>query len=183
MKILIVYGTMEGQTTKIAHFMEELLQKENHKVVLANASKNPPTPDSFDAILIGSSIHLNTYNPSIRGYIKNNVEVLNKKITGFFSVSMAIISDLPEKQHEIDQIAKKFLIDSSWNAVEIWHIAGALKFTKYDYLKKITMRSIAKKEDGPIDINKDYEYTNWTKVKNQVSQFSNHLKINSNGQT
>ena len=38
------------------------------------------------------------------------------------------------------------------------------------------MRSIAKKEGGSVDTDKDHEYTDWTKVKEQVLSFSNRLK-------
>jgi Flavodoxin len=176
MKILIVYGSLEGQTSKIAHFMKEILLDDNHDVILANATNNPLPVDKFDVILIGSSIHLNSYNPSIKKYVKNNIEELNKKITGFYSVSMAIASNLPEKHQEVNQLTQQFLTDTGWETNRIWHIEGALKFTKYDYLKKMMMRSIAQKEFGPININKDYEYTDWEKVKNHLSQFSSRLK-------
>ncbi len=176
MRILIVYGTTEGQTSKIARFMENLLLKDRHEVVLANASKHPPEPDGFDAILIGSSIHLNKYNTSIKRYVQDHISALSKRTTAFFSVSMAIVSDIPKKQEEVKQIAQGFLENTGWDANGIWHIAGALKFTKYDYLMKMAMRSIARKEDGHIDINTDYEYTYCTKVKNLIVHLSNYIQ-------
>jgi menaquinone-dependent protoporphyrinogen oxidase len=44
MKILIVYGTSEGQTRKIARFMENVLQNENHQVVIADSTEDPRCP-------------------------------------------------------------------------------------------------------------------------------------------
>ena len=58
MKILIVYGTVEGQTRKIARFMADILREKSHQVVISNAVENPPAPIDFDAVLIGSSIHM-----------------------------------------------------------------------------------------------------------------------------
>ena len=183
MKILIIYGSLEGQTGKIARFMENLLQKDSHEVILANANDHPPVPNAFDALLIGSSIHFNSYNPLIKRYVNDNIEELNRRVAGFFSVSMAIVSNLQEKHQEVNQLTQQFLTDTGWHADNVWHIEGALKFTKYDYLKKIMMRSIAQNDIGPIDINKDYEYTDWKKVKDHVSQFSNLLKTKFHGQT
>ncbi len=57
MKLLIVYGTTEGHTRKIARFMEDVLQEAGHKVAIADASGDPPAPKDYNAILIGGSMH------------------------------------------------------------------------------------------------------------------------------
>ncbi len=84
MKILIIYGTVEGQTRKIARFMEDVLQENGHQVVIANAVEEPPSPNDFEAILIGSSIHINNYNTLVKEYVRDNIATLNKKPTAFF---------------------------------------------------------------------------------------------------
>lgn len=176
MKILIVYGTVEGQTRKIARFMADILQEKSHQVVISNAVENPPAPIDFDVVLIGSSIHMSKYNTLIKSYIEDHIKVLNSKPTAFFSVSMAVASSIKEEHDEVVQIATDFLKETKWNTNTIWHIAGALKYTRYNYFKKLIMRSIAKKEGGSIDTNKDHEYTDWAKVKEQVLQFITSLK-------
>ncbi|WP_127141151.1 flavodoxin domain-containing protein [Flagellimonas marinaquae] len=176
MKILIIYGTVEGQTRKIARFMEQVLQEEGHQVVIANAVEEPPIPDDFDAALIGSSVHVQKYNTSIKDYVIEHLDTLNSMPTAFFSVSMAMASSIKEEHAEIAQVAEDFLKETQWNTSTVWHIAGALKYTKYNYFKKLIMRSIAKKEGGSVDTDKDHEYTDWTKVKEQVLSFSNRLK-------
>lgn len=177
MKILIIYGTVEGQTRKIARFMEDVLQENGHQVVIANAVEEPPSPNDFEAILIGSSIHVNNYNTLVKEYVRDNIVTLNKKPTAFFSVSMAVASKIEQEHEEVAQIAQEFLKETQWNTKNVWHIAGALKYTKYNYFKKLIMRSIAKKEGGSVDTSKDHEYTDWAKVKEQVLNFANNLKI------
>ena len=44
MKLLIVYGTTEGQTRKIARYMEDVLQDAGHKVTIADVTEEPPAP-------------------------------------------------------------------------------------------------------------------------------------------
>ncbi|MHA7863756.1 flavodoxin domain-containing protein [Flagellimonas marinaquae] len=176
MKIVIIYGTVEGQTRKIARFMEQVLQEEGHQVVIANAVEEPPIPDDFDAALIGSSVHVQKYNTLIKDYVIEHLDTLNSMPTAFFSVSMAMASSIKEEHAEIAQVAEDFLKETQWNTSTVWHIAGALKYTKYNYFKKLIMRSIAKKEGGSVDTDKDHEYTDWTKVKEQVLSFSNRLK-------
>ncbi len=172
MKILIVYATGEGQTRKIARFMEEVLQAENHSVVIADATEEPPSPENFDAVLVGSSIHIQKYHSSIKDYVMQNVDELNKKPSAFFSVSMAIASDIEEEHKEVEKIAQRFLDQTGWKPKEINHIAGALKYTQYDYFKRLIMRMIAKKEGGSTDTSKDHEYTDWDAVRSFVLDFA-----------
>lgn len=176
MKILIIYGTSEGQTRKIARFMEDVLQDENHKVVIADASEEPPNQSGFDATLIGSSIHMHKYQSSIHNYIMENIDELNKKPSAFFSVCMAVASDIDEEHQEAHDIAEKFLKQTGWKAREISHIAGALKYTKYDYFKRLIMRMIAKKQGGDTDTSQDYEYTDWDAVKAFTLGFINNIE-------
>ncbi|USD25827.1 flavodoxin domain-containing protein [Flagellimonas marinaquae] len=176
MKVLIIYGTVEGQTRKIARFMEEVLQENGMQVTIANAVEEPPSPDSFDVVLIGSSIHINNYNTLIKNYVEQHIDILNKKPSVFFSVSMAIASNIKEEHEEVAKVAQEFLEETHWNAKTIWHIAGALRYTQYNYFKKLIMRSIAKKEGGSVDTTKDHEYTDWNQVKEMTLNFINRLK-------
>jgi len=84
MKFLIVYGTTEGQTRKIARYMEEVLQGAGHNVTIADASDEPPSPQGFDAILVGASIHIHKYQSAVAHYISRNVAALNKMPGAFF---------------------------------------------------------------------------------------------------
>lgn len=178
MKVLIIYGTIEGQSRKIARFMEEVLQEEHHAVVVSNATEDPPSPKNFDVVLVGSSIHMHKYNTAVRQYVMDNITILNNKPSAFFSVCMAVASNISEEQEEAEKIAKDFLGQTGWNTNTIWHIAGALRYTKYDYFKKLTMRMIAKKQGGATDTSKDHEYTDWGKVKRTVLQYVNELHKN-----
>ncbi|MER3374984.1 MAG: menaquinone-dependent protoporphyrinogen IX dehydrogenase [Allomuricauda sp.] len=173
MKILIVYATSEGQTRKIARFMEEVLQTDNHKVVIADATEEPPSPENFDAVLIGSSIHIQKYHSSIKDYIMKNLDELNQKHSAFFSVSMAIASNIEEEHEEVKKVALGFMEKTGWKPDEISHMAGALKYTQYDYFKKLIMRMIAKKEGGSTDTTKDHEYTDWDAVRSFALDFAN----------
>ena len=42
--------------------------------------------------------------------------------------------------------------------------AGALVYTRYGWLKKRLMRSIAKRDGSDTDMSRDHEYTDWDAV-------------------
>lgn len=171
MKILIIYGTVEGQSRKIARFMEDVLQNVGHQVVIADATEEPPSPEGYDLVVVGSSIHMHKYNNAVRDYIMEHVESLNEIPSAFYSVCMAVASDIPEEHEEAADIAKSFLKQTGWNPLTVWQIAGALRYTKYDYFKRLIMRMIAKKQGGATDTSQDYEYTDWEEVNELITDF------------
>lgn len=180
MKILIVYGTIEGQTRKIARFMNDVLQEAGHKVTIADASDEPPSPDGYDAVLIGGSIHAHNYQTSITHYIKQNVNALNKIPGAFFSVCLAVASDREEEHREAEKIAADFIEQTGWHPLRITQFAGALKYSKYDFFKRMVMKMIAKKEGHITDPSQDYEYTNWNEVKSFVIDFTENVAQSTN---
>ncbi len=43
-------------------------------------------------------------------------------------------------------------------------IAGALKYTQYNWFIRWVMKGIARKEGGSTDTSRDHEYTDWRQV-------------------
>jgi menaquinone-dependent protoporphyrinogen oxidase len=172
MKLLIIYGTTEGQTRKIARFMKAVLLDAGHKVTIADASDEPPVPDDYDAILIGGSIHIHRYQSAVTHYIIRNATALNKMPGAFFSVCLAVASDLEEEHREAQKIADSFLEQTGWEPLMTTQIAGALKYTQYDFFKRFIMKMIAKREGRTTDTSQDYEYTDWDAVKKFVNEFA-----------
>ena len=171
MKVLIVYGTIEGQTRKIARFMEDVLQERDHKVVISNAIEEPPLPGPFDVVIVGSSIHMHKYNSAIKEYVTDHADTLNSKKSAFFSVCMAVASDIAAEHEETEALARSFLEETHWKTDAVGHMAGALKYTKYDFFKRFIMRMMAKKQGGDTDTGEDHEYTDWADVKSKVETF------------
>src|SRR5678810_535277 len=177
MRVLIVYGTTEGQTRKIARFMEDVLQDVGHKVAIADAGDQPPSPDQYDAILIGGSIHLHKYQAAVSYYITHHLVALNKMPGAFFSVCLAVASDMDEEHREAEKITNDFLEHAGWRPLMTTQIAGALKYTQYDFFKRLIMKMIAKREGRTTDTSKDYEYTDWIAVREFVKEFAVKAKI------
>jgi menaquinone-dependent protoporphyrinogen oxidase len=171
MNILIVYGTTEGQTRKIARFMDDVLTNAGNKVTIADASEEPPAPKNYDAILIGASIHMHNYQSPVKHYITRYVTELNIIPGAFFSVCLAVASDLEEEHKEAQKITNDFLEQTRWKPLMTTQIAGALKYTQYDFFKRLIMKMISKKEGRTTDTSQDYEYTNWDAVKSFMISF------------
>jgi menaquinone-dependent protoporphyrinogen oxidase len=172
MKFLIVYGTVEGQTRKIAFYMQHVLQQAGHLVTVADASNNQPVPTSYDAVLVGSSIHIHKYQSAVVHYVTHHAAALNNMPGAFFSVCLAVASDIEEEHREAEKITGDFLGQTKWKPLMTTQIAGALKYTQYDFFKRIIMKMISKREGRTTDTSQDYEYTDWDAVKKFVLEFA-----------
>jgi len=165
MKVLILYGSTEGQTKKIAHFLKEELQKSAYGVTLADATDKPPLPEGFDLVLIGASVHMHKYQTAVLHYVKKHCDVLNKTRSGFFSVSMAAAGYDPQSLKELKEMTRTMLEHTGWKPAQVEYVAGALLYTQYDFFKKLVMRLIAGSKGEDTDTSNDHEYTEWSKLK------------------
>ena len=114
--------------------------------------------------LIGS-IHGHQYQESIKHYVTKHLDQLNLKKSAFYSVCLAVASDIEEEHLEAQSIMDDFLTATKWRPDHTIQMAGALRYTQYNYLKRFIMRMIAKKEGADTDDTKDHEYTDWDAVK------------------
>jgi menaquinone-dependent protoporphyrinogen oxidase len=165
MKLLIVYGTVEGQTRKICEYLRDEAKRAGHTVSLNDTTETHLHPEAFDAVIVGSSVHAEKYQDSVEHYVQEHHEVLNKIPGAFVSVSLTAASDEPKSWNELEEMTKKFLDRTGWHPEYVEQVAGALRYSKYNFLKKFIMRMIAQKQGGDVDTSQDYEYTDWDQVK------------------
>ena len=179
MKLLIVYGTAEGQTRKVAEFLALEAQKAGVEPTLCDASMEQISPDRYDAVMIGASMHMHRYQATITHYVKEHLGTLNAIPTAFFSVSLAALSEGydAESFNELRDITMRFLLDTGWNPTATEYIAGALRYTQYDFFKKFIMRQIAIRGGSKdTDTTRDVEYTDWEKVRKFFDEFITSAK-------
>lgn len=169
-KALIVYGTTEGQTAKIAQHIADVGRKHGHSVDIVHATEILPATnlDGYAAVLVGASVHEGRYQRDVARFVEQRREWLAARRSGFFSVSMAAASRNPEEGADIQHLIEAFAAERNWKPDMTASFAGALKYTQYNWLRRALMKHISKKEGGSTDTSHDHEYTNWA----QVTQFA-----------
>lgn len=165
MRILIIYGTVEGQTRKIARFMEDHLQSLGHAVTCCNAIDEPPAPDGFDRVILGGPLHAGHYPSALRHYATRNAAALNAMDSALFTVCLHTVPGTEEALKEVQEIARGFTDSCDWKPRRSAVIAGALKYLEYDFFKRFMMKIIVKSQGGSTDTSQDHEYTDWAQVK------------------
>ena len=173
MKILIIYGSLEGQTEKISNRIAELIRDQNHHITTLSGDNLPPdfSKNDYDAVIIGGSIHMNKYPLCISNFVSKNRDWLNNVPSAFFTVCMAIDSKRAKSKEQAIRYGQNFLAQTEWNPIFSETFAGAVKYTKYSFIIRFIMKLISMREGGSTDTSQDHEYTNWESVERFTENF------------
>jgi menaquinone-dependent protoporphyrinogen oxidase len=172
--ILVVYATTEGHTRKVAEFIAERLRIRGHRVDLVDAagSSAGAVTVAYQAAVIGGSVHQQQHQSALLHFVKTNRDWLRSLPVAFFSVSLAAAGPDTDDGHlEARRVAGEFIEESGLQPLLVRRIAGALKYTQYDYFKRLVMRLIAHQTGRSTDTSKDTEYTDWDDVEAFVDDF------------
>jgi menaquinone-dependent protoporphyrinogen oxidase len=176
-RILIVYGSSQGQTAKIAGVIAEELRASGNTVhVLDSRSGGEPSPLSYDGVIAGASVHARGYQKKLVNWVARHAAELSERPSAFFSVCLGVLQEDPSVQREEREIVTAFFRRTGWSPAR-WEIfAGALSYTKLNFLLKRVIRRIARKAGGGTDIRRDYEYTDWRAVRGFARDFERDLR-------
>ncbi|MFB6078251.1 MAG: flavodoxin domain-containing protein [Halarchaeum sp.] len=169
--VLVAYGTGEGQTADIADRIADVLRGRDTVVETVDVDERDPDPDAFDAVVVGSSIHLERQHPGVVSFVTANRDALAARPTAFFQVSLSDAVDDPERRAEAARYVDDFLEDTGWHPDRIGRFGGALRYSKYGFLKRLVLKQIARDATGDVDTSRDYEYTDWDEVDAFAADF------------
>ena len=176
-RILIVYASHYGQTAKIAHFIADQLRETGDMVTLSRVEdiRRGMAPGQFNGAIVGASINMGKHQRSIVRFVRENREVLERIPTAFFSVSGAACSPDDATRATARQYIANFLRDTGWHPGTTESVAGAMPYTKYSPLMRWIVGRISRKEGGPVDTSRDYEFTDWKQVRRFAERFAAEL--------
>lgn len=173
MNVLIVYGTTDGMTRRIAERIADTARDAGHRATIVDAAVGAPVdPGAHDAVFVGASLHAGGFQRSIRRFVRAHLHALRRRPSAFFSVCLAIASKLPGEREAALRIATRFPADLGWSPDRVEVFAGALMFSRYGFLRRTAMTHIARKQlGGAIDTTKDHIYTDWDAVERFARTF------------
>jgi menaquinone-dependent protoporphyrinogen oxidase len=163
-RILVGFHTTEGQTARVAERIGDVLRDAGCDVEVRDVA-DAPSPDDFDGVVVGDSIHMGRHSRPLAHYLTRYAEPLRTMPMALFQVSMAAAYSDDEHAGEAQRNVHQLLEDADCDPDIVGVFAGALVYTKYGWIKRRVMRSIEKRQGGDTDISRDYEYTDWAAVE------------------
>lgn len=171
--VLVVYGTTEGHTRKIAIFIAEHLRAHGARVDLLDSATPAAAAvqPNYGAVVIAGSLHEHLHQRALVHFVKENVAWLNAVPTAVVSVGLAAAIPDPEIQAQARNNLQYFLNETGLKPALARTVGGALLYTKYDWFKRTMMRLIAKQMGKDVDDTRDHEYTDWDDLRRFVDDF------------
>jgi menaquinone-dependent protoporphyrinogen oxidase len=163
MHVLIVYATTEGHTRDLAHFIKRTLTADGHSVVAEEAPLDGPYPDpsQYDAALVAGSLHIGRYQSNLVRLVRARHEELNAMPAGFVSVSLSAAGYNPDDWAGLDACLAAFEHESSWTPVAVHQAAGAIRYSQYDFFKRLVIKHIAAQRGQKTTTSHDYDMTDY----------------------
>lgn len=171
MKVLVLYATTEGQTRKIAGFVADKLREAGDSVTVMDATSVEWdfVLGAFDAAVLAASIHAGQYQSSIVHFARCHWERLNKMPSLFLSVSLSAADKQdPDALKSIEHCADALIRETGWKP-QVKQIAGAFRFTEYDFFKRWVMRLVAWEKGAKSGA--DLELTDWAELAEITKAF------------
>jgi menaquinone-dependent protoporphyrinogen oxidase len=170
--ILIVYGTTHGQTAKIATGLQNTLEQRGCRVTIANVKEPMPSLDLYQAVMIGASVIARGHQPAVESFIREHLGTLNAMPAAFFSVSASAGSSRESGRAAARRLRDEFLARTGFRPELSTSIAGAIKYTQYNFFLRWYMKRASRMNGGSTDTSRDHEYTDWTQVRTFADQFA-----------
>jgi menaquinone-dependent protoporphyrinogen oxidase len=169
--ILVVYATTDGHTAKIAGAVADTLRAHGAAVDVHQIGRTHRLPDSYDGVIVAAPVRGGKYLKAVRRWLRAHARVLNARPTAFVSVCLGILQHDAAVDRTLRTIMSRLLAETGWQPVVTRHVAGALPYTRYNWLIRRVMKRIAAKAGGDTDTTRDYEYTDWQDLRTFTEQF------------
>ena len=177
-RILVLYGSTDGQTRKIAERIGDALRETGCAAEVVDARRAGPgvCPEGYDGVVVAASIHAQGYQRAVQRWARQHAAALNARPSAFVSVCLGILEQRPEAQRGVRDILERFLQRAGWRPTMTQTVAGALPYTRYHWLKKWLLHRIAARAGVETDTTRDYEFTDWAQVRALAQDFAGRVR-------
>ena len=173
-RILIGYGTTDGQTARIAERVAGVIRRHGMEAQTLDLKQSKDTGlDGFDAVIVGASIHMGKHEGYIVEFVRKNRLKLQDLPSAFFSVSLAAHGDMANAEAYL----ANFQQETGWQPAQVGLFSGALLYRQYGFIKRLMMKKIVSDKPGNLstDTSRDHFYTDWDEVERFAEAFLERL--------
>ena len=172
MKAAVFFATREGQTAKIAEHIATDLRAHGMEVDVLNVKKSSAQIDwsGYSVAFVAASVHAEHHEREMIEFVRTHRGQLDQVGAVFISVTMSEAgaedrAAPPDRRQQAAADAQRmidvFIKETGWTPSRCLPVAGALLYTRYNFLIRFVMKRISRKQGGPTDTSRDYEFTDW----------------------
>lgn len=173
MRVLIVFGTTEGHTREICQFAARSLREAGHTATVEEAMGEGLAVQlaPYEAVILAGSLHVGRFQPGLVRFAQAHAELLNAKASAFIAVSLSAAGENPDDWEGLKECLARFEHETGWTPKAVHHAAGAIKYSQYDFFKRLALMHIAAKRGQRTVTSHDYDLTDYDAVRAFVLDF------------
>ena len=176
-RILVLYGTTDGHTAKVADSVATVLRTSGAIVDVIEAGTKEAEPEDYAGVIVAASVHAGGYQRTVQRWVRKHAEALRGRPSAFLSISLGVLQPDPKVQRHVAEIVSRFLRATRWEPAMIQNVAGAVLYTKYNVIKRWIMKQIVRKAGGATDTSRDYDYTDWAELRAFTERFNRTVAV------
>jgi len=164
-RVAIFYATREGQTKRIAEHIQVGLRATEFDVDTFNVKSSVPFAlSNYAGAILAASVHSGSHESEMVQFVRSHRAELEGMATAFLSVSLSEVGaeriEATPAEHaryvkDVSMMLDKFFQQTGWRPKHVMPVAGAIMYTRYNFLLRLIMKRIAKKEGSPTDTSRD----------------------------
>ncbi len=140
--------------------------------VLEARAARTVSPGGYDAVILAGSVQAGRYQRPLQRWVKRNAMALGVMPSAFLSVCLGILQHDPAVTLDLGRILVRFEQSVGWVPGNVLMVAGALRWSRYGWLKRLAMKRIVGKTMGtPVDTSRDREFTDWEELRRFIVTF------------
>ena len=169
---MIAYATVEGQTGKIAGFIETQLGKLGREVTLCDLSDETQSIslDGIDRVILAAPVHERRHPEAFEVFLASQRKDLETHPTLLLSISLsaAFEDGQDEAQDYLDEMKMRTGFTPGAEAC----IAGAVRSSSYDYFAAQVVKHVVLRNRDYDPTAQEHEFTDWEALASLVSDFA-----------
>jgi menaquinone-dependent protoporphyrinogen oxidase len=171
MDVLVVYGTTEGQTQKIAEWTATHAHGRGHHIKLRDSTELMSDLDleTFHAFIIAASVHQQYHQETVTNFVIAHRKLLNARPSAFISVSLSAV--LEGEGTEAQRYVDHFISVTGWHPRMTLLLGGALRFNRYDYFQEQIVKFIVMRTGAAARDESEREFTDWAALGHFLDEF------------
>lgn len=163
--LVLAWSSLEGQTRRIATAMAEQATQAGLKVQLVDLAAGEDVSGTVapSAVIVAASIHFGKHAKDAVQFATRHRDWLGARPSAFVSVCLSEAQE--SKRADARRYLEEFATATGWKPAAVHSAAGALKYTRYGWIKRAMMKKIAAEGGLPTDTSRDHEFTDWAALR------------------
>jgi menaquinone-dependent protoporphyrinogen oxidase len=175
-RVLVLYGTSEGHTEKIANTVGNALIACGCDADVIKAGTIDPDVTGYDGVIVAASVHSGKFQKNVVKAVRAHVGDISVRPNALLQVCLATLrTNDPNIPTYLGKIVDRFSRETGWVPAKVKPVAGALLYSQYNIVVRLMMRWIVSRAGGDTDMSRDYVYTDWDDLKNFAREFGRRL--------